>query len=186
MASKKSNVEDERLTAASVEELLEAPDRERRRAEAAAATEAQQAAQWRLAEALQQRLAVLEPIGAEAAGWFAHRPTVTTAVFEEIVGGHARELIDRVVTLGGELLESAGPSAQAAAQQWVKRLTQPMSSEAFEAALTTLKDMEQKESTVVHRAAAWRALRTRTAAQLRSAIAMTEQQIAWLDGAQHG
>lgn len=172
-------------TAATVRTLLEAPDRERQAAEERAASAVRLAAQATLREGLATRLAVLVELGDEVGEWFAGRPVVTLAVFEETVGDHARELIDRVVLLAREVLDTSGPAAQATAQRWLDELAQPMAREAFEAALAGLKAMEEKEPILRHRAAAWRALRATTVEQLRRAIALTDTQCAWLAGERH-
>jgi hypothetical protein len=185
MARRGETMAPDELTAARVQELLAGPERARQAAEAQRVAEARAPAVAQLRAALTRRLAVLAPIADEAAAWFAARPTVTQAGYEEMLGAHARELVDRVVKLGRDLLDSAGPTAQAAGQRALEGLADPASAAAVEVGLAALLELEEREAIVVHRATTWRTLRQATVAQLRRAIDATAAQCRWLEGDRH-
>ena len=171
----------ETLTADAVAELFAQPARAQRAAEAQAAAEALAPADARLREALAARLAVLEPMQAEVVAWFARRPLVVQATYEETLGDGAREKIDRVVLLGVELSNITSGPAPAAARRALDRLADPADDAARGTALACLRDLEGLEGIARHRLTAWRTLRAHTVEQLTKAIATTREQIGWLE-----
>ena len=172
----------ETLTADAVADLFAAPERAQRAAAAQAVIEKRGPALARLREALEVRLAVLEPLHGEVARWFRARPVVERAVFEEALGAHATELLDRLVLLARQLEDLTGGPGPVAARQALEQLADPADDGAFAAALAALRDLEEKESLAVHRAGAWRRLRASTIEQLRAAVTLTERQMAWVEG----
>jgi hypothetical protein len=173
------------LTAAEVAELLARPDRARVAEAAQAEAEARAPGDAKLRDALAARLAALAPMRDAVGQWFEGRPHVGRATFEEALGEHAAQLLDRVVLLGIELQKITTGPAVDAAEQALARLADPADAAARRAALLALRALEEREPIARHRLAALLALRAHTVEELTRAIDTTRTQIAWLQGGSH-
>lgn len=183
MARKGETMAPEELTAARVQELLAAPDRARRAAEAQQQAEARAPAHAALRAGLEARLGAIDAVYAEVTTWFERRPRMDPVTQERALGDTTIALIDRALKAGRDLLNMVGESAQATGRSWLAQLTAgPLDSESFHAALACLTDLETREGIVTHRVKTWRAVRVNTVAQLTQGMKDTRSQIEWLGG----
>jgi hypothetical protein len=176
---KKASEVDPQPSAARATEILATPDRERRAAEALVADAHAVEAQRVLGRSLEQRLAVLGRVRDDLDRWFQQRPPVVVAELEEALGQQRRAYIDRVVAVGGSLLERV-TRAQAAARRLAEQLEQPLSPAALGVVIHGVAELEGAEPGVKIGHERWVGLRTNTAAALRQAATISTAQATWM------